>query len=283
MWGLFRNDTNQLLKGLEMNDLMVCGVKVRQTEDGLYCLNDLHKAAGGEKRHAPNYFIDLDSTKDYVSYLKDQYRESGNDENQILRTARGGNGETGTFANLKMLYSYSYWIDVKFQDKVLTVFDSYVKNEIVQMEKEIRGLEAHNRLLIASRPIVLDASQRKRVSDAVNEKARVQKIDYRKLYRAIYTMLNVNSYKDIQCKYLATALQIIELYPKHHSVKVVKTLTPEMQYIKHTNDVLYQALDNLTNLHKEKREFDKRFRDQMSFIHSNLYNVIEEHDDFLTK
>lgn len=39
-----------------MTNLIVCDVTIKQDAEGRYCLNDLHKAAGGEDRHQPAHF-----------------------------------------------------------------------------------------------------------------------------------------------------------------------------------------------------------------------------------
>lgn len=51
-----------------MKDLTVSNVTVRFI-DGLYSLNDLHKAAGGEDKHQPSLFMRLDSTKALVEEI----------------------------------------------------------------------------------------------------------------------------------------------------------------------------------------------------------------------
>lgn len=52
--------------------LAISGISIRQDSKGRYCLNDLHKASGGEKRHRPNYWLDLQGTKDLVDYLNSE-------------------------------------------------------------------------------------------------------------------------------------------------------------------------------------------------------------------
>ena len=43
--------------------LVISDISVRQDAEGRYCLNDLHKSAGGEKRHRPNYWLVKGSVK----------------------------------------------------------------------------------------------------------------------------------------------------------------------------------------------------------------------------
>ena len=51
-----------------MKDLIISGNVIHLT-DGLYSLNDLHKAAGGEDKHQPSLFMRLDSTKALVEEI----------------------------------------------------------------------------------------------------------------------------------------------------------------------------------------------------------------------
>jgi hypothetical protein len=49
--------------------LVIAGVTVNTDEEGRYCLNDLHKAAGGADKHKVLNFIRLDSTRELVDEL----------------------------------------------------------------------------------------------------------------------------------------------------------------------------------------------------------------------
>jgi hypothetical protein len=66
---------------------------IKQASEGRYCLNDLHKAAGGEQRHQPRYFLVNDSTKELIEAI------SGNP----LVTKQGRYG--GTFVCNELVYA----------------------------------------------------------------------------------------------------------------------------------------------------------------------------------
>ena len=74
-----------------MESIFIGDTEIRQTEDGLYCLNDFHKAAGGQEKHKPKFFLENFKTQEVVKYLI-----SLNDgippfeQNQVLRVAVGG-------------------------------------------------------------------------------------------------------------------------------------------------------------------------------------------------
>lgn len=98
------------------NVLAVADVIVKQDEQGRYCLNDLHKAAGGEKRHAPNEFFRLANTKELIEEL------TGDSRFAPVRSVRGGM-KPGTYACKELVYAYAMWISPAFHLKVIRAYD----------------------------------------------------------------------------------------------------------------------------------------------------------------
>ncbi len=93
--------------------LTVGTVAIRQ-HNGLYALNDLHKAAGGEEKHRPGYFLDLEKTKE----LANEISKAGI---PALNTVKGGKAP-GTFASRELVIAYAAWISPAFHLKVIRVF-----------------------------------------------------------------------------------------------------------------------------------------------------------------
>lgn len=61
-----------------MNQLFVIdGVSVRRDFDGRYCLNDLHRAAGGEKRHQPSNWSCLTQTQELIAEISSAHGITG--------------------------------------------------------------------------------------------------------------------------------------------------------------------------------------------------------------
>ncbi|WP_411898710.1 KilA-N domain-containing protein, partial [Salmonella enterica] len=53
-----------------MNNLMVIdGIEVRRDVHGRYCLNDLHRAAGGEQKDRPKYLLYNKQTRELTEQL----------------------------------------------------------------------------------------------------------------------------------------------------------------------------------------------------------------------
>lgn len=89
-------------------------VAVRQ-HDGLFSLNDLHRASGGELRHRPVEFMRLDLAQGLLCEL-----QKGGDSHLFLKTVKGRNG--GTYACRELVIAYAAWISAAFHLRVIRVF-----------------------------------------------------------------------------------------------------------------------------------------------------------------
>lgn len=97
--------------------LIVCDVAVKQDAEGRYCLNDLHKASGGEERHATWRFIRLDTTEELIKEI--QTTISGGIAPVASKAGRYG----GTFVVKELVYAYAMWISPQFHLKVIRAYD----------------------------------------------------------------------------------------------------------------------------------------------------------------
>ncbi|MCP2232858.1 KilA-N domain-containing protein [Erwinia aphidicola] len=150
-----------------MNQLLVIdGVSVRQDTSGRYCLNDLHRAAGGEERHKPRFWLGNQQTQELVQELT----EGGNpplEQNQPVRVIHGGDNR-GTYVCKELVYSYAMWISSSFSLKVIRTFDSVVTgqhtsqgpNRADQVQAGVILLESASRTLNLSNSSKLGAYQK---------------------------------------------------------------------------------------------------------------------------
>lgn len=53
-----------------MTAIVIDTITIRQDGEGRFCLNDLHKAAGGERRYEPLNWRNTDSYKELVAELE---------------------------------------------------------------------------------------------------------------------------------------------------------------------------------------------------------------------
>ena len=94
------------------------GAVIRQDQYGRYCLNDLHKASGGQDKHAPYRFIRNEQTQDLITEIN----RSPNMVNACEMTK--GGLEQGTYVVKELVYSYAMWISPIFNLKVIRTFDA---------------------------------------------------------------------------------------------------------------------------------------------------------------
>lgn len=97
--------------------LTVCGMTIKQDAEGRYCLNDFHKAAGGEERHATWRFLRLDTTEELTKEIQNTI--SGGLEPITSKAGRYG----GTFVVKELVYAYAMWISAKFHLEVIRSYD----------------------------------------------------------------------------------------------------------------------------------------------------------------
>ena len=91
----------------------VADKEVKQDLDGRYCLNNLHKAAGGEARHKPSNWLQQRSTQELVDEVSIAgipaiYKKQG----------------LGTFVVKELVYAYAMWISPAFSLKVIRAYDT---------------------------------------------------------------------------------------------------------------------------------------------------------------
>jgi phage antirepressor YoqD-like protein len=105
-------------------ELIVAGVGIKQDSEGRYCLNDLHRAAGGEKKDGPSYWLANEQTKKLIKELS-VTGNPGTDKKQALKVYQGGTNQ-GTFVCKELVYAYAMWISASFHLKVIRAYDEMV-------------------------------------------------------------------------------------------------------------------------------------------------------------
>lgn len=104
--------------------LVVANTAIRQDAEGRYCLNDLHKAAGGENRHRPSLWLENQQTQELI----EEIAKAGIPalaQNQPVSVVRGGSSP-GTYVCKELVYAYAMWISAKFHLTVIRAFDALV-------------------------------------------------------------------------------------------------------------------------------------------------------------
>lgn len=115
-----------------MNAISISNVAIRQTENQLYSLNDLHKAAGNKAEHQPNRWLRNQQTQELIAEIE---AEGG----KAYTTSQGGKNR-GTFVCKELVYAYATWISAKFFLLVIRTFDQVANGYQVGHPKPTRAL-----------------------------------------------------------------------------------------------------------------------------------------------
>ena len=107
---------------------LVNGTTVRFDAQGRYCLNDLHRAAGGLDEHRPTYFLRNDQTQALVDALERENKMDPGSQFSAWQTpveVRAGRSG-GTYVCRELVYAYAAWISADFHLMILRTFDTAV-------------------------------------------------------------------------------------------------------------------------------------------------------------
>ncbi len=98
-----------------MSALTISNITVRQDAEGRYCLNDLHRAAGAERRHQPGKWLITQQALELIAEIE----KTG----ILVIQAKQG---VGTFVGKELVYAYAMWISPTFHLKVIRAYDALV-------------------------------------------------------------------------------------------------------------------------------------------------------------
>jgi len=109
-------------------------------KDGLYSLNDLHRASGSNKKHQASNFMRLEATKGLIDEIERSSDMSNGTNSIAYKVIQGGESQQqGTFVCRELVYSYAMWISPRFQLMVIRAFDS-IANQQQQLSQRLNGL-----------------------------------------------------------------------------------------------------------------------------------------------
>lgn len=118
------------------NAISIKHLEVKMNNDGMYCLNDLHKASGGEAKNEPSNWT-------RTEYFKGLAEEIGNSANmQSWKKSAGRYG--GTYVCKELVYAYAMWVSAKFHIDVIRVFDqqTHAKAELDCLVENVKSFSS---------------------------------------------------------------------------------------------------------------------------------------------
>lgn len=198
----------------------VADTTIRQDSDGRYCINDLHKAAGAEKRHQPANWLRNQQTSELIEELSAP-QILGVEQNQPVAVKLGGNAP-GTFVVKELVYAYAMWISPKFHVRVIRAFDALVSGDTAKAESIARP----DSTLLASEQQTLTEIVRHKVAglaDNVKGKALAE------IWSRIHNKFRVAKYDQLPRTQLAEVI----LYVTKMELRTsgVKETTPQLDLV----------------------------------------------------
>ncbi len=108
--------------------LTIYNTEIQKDDYGRYCLNDLHKAAGGESRHKPSEWMRNKQTTELINEIEIAGIPAIESKQQV-----------GTFAVKELVYAYAMWVSPKFHLAVIRAYDAMVTQHVAQPDDQVRS------------------------------------------------------------------------------------------------------------------------------------------------
>lgn len=179
-----------------MNAIAISNVAIRQTENNLYNLNDLHKASGGEKRHELTNWLKLQQTTELIDELSKPEIPGLEENQQVIQVVKGGN-KRGTYACKELVYAYATWISAKFFLQVIRTFDAVISGSLQPK---------------LAQTTVADRTPLRQAVSALVGKCN---IDYSSAYNMVHQRFGVDSIEEIAADKLPDAIAYIHALTLH--------------------------------------------------------------------
>ncbi|MGA6102082.1 KilA-N domain-containing protein [Psychrobacter pocilloporae] len=205
--------------------------------DGLYSLNDMHRASGSDKKHQPAFFMRNQETKDLIKEVE------VTDNIKAVKRVQGGNDKSkqGTYVCKDLVYRYAMWISPKFALLVIRTFDKLVTGEL-------RG-----------QPTQLStAADRKPLVEAVNMYCAKTGAIYSDVWKLVHQRFNIERVHEMTLEQVPQAVEYVHSFilqakqVKELEVSIDNEFWRYVGIIKHQEltQALRQAKDVMNNLYQ---------------------------------
>jgi hypothetical protein len=102
-----------------MLDLIIDNTVIRTDDNGYFCVNDLHKAAGNSNSDRPKYWLQTKQAKELILLIN----TIGGKPPILVKQG------LGTFVAKQLVYSYAMWLSSEFALHVIDTFDAIVTQQ----------------------------------------------------------------------------------------------------------------------------------------------------------
>lgn len=224
--------------------ISVANVSVRQF-NGLYSINDLHRAAGKERKHEPHAWLRSQQAVELIKELEKT-------QNCVIQSKQG----LGTFVSKELVVHYGMWISPVFSLKVIRAF--------LDTQEAVSGspkLETQTTI-----------DERRGLVDAVKLLVSRCGIDYSAAYRMVHQRFGVAHIDQIAAPLLPAAVAYV-----HSLVLQGRPLVDEVEL--ETVPKLFRHQANLPFDLNDEGRFDVTVHDGKIYRHRITYskmNFIDE-------
>ena len=131
----------------------IAGLTIEQSSNGLYSINDIHRASGGLAKHRPSQWLRLQATLSLVSFLESQALNQ--QSKNVIETVSGRDFRSqeinqhipigdiqGTFVCRELVVAYATWISPQFFAHVIRTFLDVVDGVYARVAEQDRIIEA---------------------------------------------------------------------------------------------------------------------------------------------
>lgn len=167
------------------NIIQVASTDIKQ-HNGLYSLNDLHRASGGLNKHKPSLWMSNKQTIDLINEI------------QIAGIpAIQSKQRLGTFVCKELVISYGMWISPAFSLKVIRAFLA---------EQEARSN--------------ISTEQKQQIQAAVNARHHRTGEHWQTIYTSLHQFLQVSTYHEIAAVDFDKAMQFLNATPNTPAIRL---------------------------------------------------------------
>ena len=169
-----------------MTNLTILNTQIR-TLDGLFSLNDFHKASGENPSQRPSLFIRNNQTKDLILEIE-------KDQSTNLRLAQKsikGGLNAGVWACEELVLAYATWISPKFHLIVLRAFLNLHKNQTALL------------------PSTITPEQQQAIQSAVQQAHHRTGLHWQEIYRQLKAMFHIAKYDQLPQDQFGNAMAFV--------------------------------------------------------------------------
>lgn len=235
-----------------MNLIQISNVSIRQ-HNGLYSLNDLHRASGGEDKNAPRRWLQNQQTIDLI-------KECELDGFPSILSKQG----LGTFACKELVCAYATWISPKFFLQVIRTFLAVQEQGSLKLSQTT-------------------TDQRTPLRQAVSALVGARGIDYSTAYKMVHQRFGVGSIEEIPLDLLPAAVEYVHRLtltgevldaPIQFSQSELRELATVAYYCAWSNNLLRELAVPLSDLGYAKASTLRTLPTESRFFLRNVHKAL---------